>query len=121
MQGLDLICVFGDEAFVREMNPEDADLLRLPGRMAHVTAPGSGGIDCVSRCFGPKLGVHEDPVCGSAHYQIADYWSCELGKESVLAYEASARGGYLRCKMLGGGCIQIAGKAVLFAQSQVNL
>lgn len=121
VQGLDLICVFDDEASVRAADPSDEDLVRLPGRMAHVTAPGAGGVDCVSRCFGPKLGVHEDPVCGSAHCQIADFWGRELGKDEILAYEASARGGYLRCRPLGGGRIQIAGQAVLFATSQLNV
>lgn len=119
--GLDLICVFDDEMAVRATDPSDEDLLALPGRMVHVTAPGRGGVDCVSRCFGPKLGIHEDPVCGSAHCQISDFWAQELGKDEVFAYEASARGGYLRCKLLGGGRIQIAGQAALFATSELNL
>lgn len=117
--GLDLICVLPTEADVRTADPADEDLLALPGRMAHVTARAAEGADCVSRCFGPRLGIHEDPVCGSAHCQIADLWARELGRDDVLAYEASARGGYLHCRLLGDGRIQIAGQAALFATSEL--
>ena len=47
----------------------------------------------------PKLSIAEDPVCGSAHCQIADYWSRELGKKEIKAYQASKRGGYLDCTL----------------------
>ena len=45
--------------------------------------------DCVSRSFCPKLSIPEDPVCGSAHCQIAAYWADELHKKEILAYQAS--------------------------------
>ncbi|MCR5209646.1 MAG: PhzF family phenazine biosynthesis protein, partial [Lachnospiraceae bacterium] len=48
--------------------------------------------------FCPKLSIAEDPVCGSAHVQIADYWLGELGKDVIDAYQASRRGGYLQCE-----------------------
>jgi len=69
--------------------------------------------DCVSRSFCPKLAVAEDPVCGSAHCQIADYWSGELNKKQLLAYQASKRGGYLYCELREDGRINISGKAAL--------
>ncbi|MDO5687860.1 MAG: PhzF family phenazine biosynthesis protein [Pseudoscardovia radai] len=46
-------------------------------------------MDCVSHNFCPKLAIVEDPACGSAHCQIADYWSGELGKKTIYAYQAS--------------------------------
>ncbi len=119
VQGIDLVCVLEDEQAVRAADPKDEDLYALPGRIACITAPGTNGIDCVSRCFAPKLGIHEDPVCGSAHCQIAELWARELGRLDVLAYEASERGGYLRCRLLDEGRIQIAGQAVLFAVSEL--
>ena len=67
----------------------------------------------VSRSFCPKLSVAEDPVCGSAHCQIADYWSGELNKKQITAYQASKRGGYLYCEMRDDGRINISGKAAL--------
>lgn len=83
--------------------------------------PGSGGrlADCVSRSFCPKLGVAEDPVCGSAHCQIADYWARELNKTHIDAYQASKRGGFLYCDLLGGGRVAISGEAALVAVSEV--
>lgn len=116
--GLDLICVFDDEQAVRAMAPDQALLATLPGRIQNATAAGSDA-DCVSRSFCPKLSIPEDPVCGSAHCQIADYWAGVLGKEDILAYQASARGGYLHCRRLGCGRMLIGGEASLIAISDV--
>ena len=116
--GLDLICVFDDEQSVRAMVPDQALLTALPGRIQNATAAGSD-VDCVSRSFCPKLSIPEDPVCGSAHCQIADYWAGVLGKADIIAYQASARGGYLHCRRLGGGRMLIGGEASLVAVSDV--
>ena len=116
--GLDLICVFDDEQSVRAMVPDQALLTALPGRIQNATAAGSD-VDCVSRSFCPKLSIPEDPVCGSAHSQIADYWAGVLGKADIIAYQASARGGYLHCRRLGGGRMLIGGEASLVAVSDV--
>lgn len=67
----------------------------------------------------PKLLVPEDPACGSAHCQIADFWSKELGKTEIHAYQASKRGGYLYCKLLENGRIKISGEATLVAISDI--
>ncbi len=116
--GLDLLCVFGNEDDVRAMSPDQSLLLQLPGRLQNVTARGKD-TDCVSRSFGPKVAVPEDPVCGSAHCLIADYWAKELGKNTVYAYQASARGGYLTCERREDGRMSISGSAVLVAVSDV--
>ena len=116
--GLDLVCVFAAEEQVREMQPDQDLLLKLEGRMQHVTAKGQEA-DCVSRSFGPKLAIAEDPVCGSAHCQIAAYWSKELGKTKIHAYQASKRGGHLYCEMLECGRIAISGEAVLVARTEI--
>lgn len=116
--GLDLICVFENEDQVRSMVPDQAALLKIEGRLQNATARGTDA-DCVSRSFAPDLGVPEDPVCGSAHCQIADYWSEVLGKQEIHAYQASKRGGHLYCRMLGGGRIAISGKATLVAISEI--
>ena len=116
--GLDLICVFETEDQVRTMKPDQEMLNRLEGRIQNVTAKGAE-TDCVSRSFCPKLMIAEDPVCGSAHCQIADYWSKELGKKEIRAYQASMRGGYLNCAMQDSGRIAISGEAVLIAVSDI--
>ena len=116
--GLDLICVFENEDQVRQMQPDQARLMEIEGRIQNVTAKGTE-TDCVSRSFCPKLSVAEDPVCGSAHCQIADYWAGELGKKNIFAYQASKRGGYLYCEMREDGRINISGKATLVAIADI--
>lgn len=116
--GLDLNCVFRDEDVVRNLAPDYALLQQLPGRIWNATARGKE-YDCVSRSFTPETTVPEDPVCGSAHCQIADYWAKVLGKQTIRAYQASARGGELLCEPLGNGRIALRGKAVLFAVSEI--
>ena len=116
--GLDLVCVFASQEQVREMQPDQDLLLKLEGRMQHVTAAGQE-TDCLSRSFGPKLAIAEDPVCGSAHCQIAVYWSKELGKAKIHAYQASKRGGHLYCEMLENGRIAISGEAVLVTRTEI--
>ncbi len=116
--GLDLICVFASEEQVREMQPDQIKLPQIEGRIQNATAKGKG-VDCVSRSFCPKLSIAEDPVCGSAHVQIADYWSKELRKDSIDAYQASKRGGYLHCERRGDNRMAISGEAVLVAISDL--
>ena len=116
--GMDLICVFETEEQVRDMEPDQAALAKIEGRLQNATAAGKD-VDCVSRSFAPKLAVAEDPVCGSAHCQIADYWSGVFGKKDIKAYQASKRGGYLYCELLGNGRISISGEATLVAITEI--
>ena len=116
--GLDLVCVCESEEQVRTMNPDQEMLMKIEGRLQNATAQGKNA-DCVSRSFAPKVAIAEDPVCGSAHCQIADYWSEKLGKTQIHAYQASKRGGHLYCEMLENGRIAISGEATLVAISEI--
>lgn len=116
--GLDLVCIFEKEEDIYNMNPNQELLKKLDGRIQNVTVKGKD-VDCISRSFCPKLGIVEDPVCGSAHCQIADYWSKELNKKDIVAYQASKRGGTLYCHLSHNRRMKIAGQAVLFAISEI--
>jgi PhzF family phenazine biosynthesis protein len=116
--GLDLVCIFESEDQVRTMKPNQELLAQIEGRIQNATARGKE-TDCVSRSFCPKLSIAEDPVCGSAHCQIADYWSKELNKQEIYAYQASKRGGYLHCRMEENHRITISGEAALVAVSEI--
>lgn len=63
-----------------------------------VTAPADEGkpYDFVSRFFCPGVGIDEDPVTGSAFADLAPYWCDRFDLESVVGYQASKRGGYMR-------------------------
>lgn len=117
--GRDLLCVLDDEETVRNLSPDMEKLRKLDGLLLHVTARGEN-FDSVSRSFAPKLNVPEDPVCGSGHCHIAPYWSKRLGKKSLVAYQASRRGGTLHCRVEGEK-VFLAGNAALFSVCDLNI
>jgi predicted PhzF superfamily epimerase YddE/YHI9 len=51
--------------------------------------------DIVSRYFAPWKGINEDPVTGSAHTVLAAYWAPRLKQTTIVARQASSRGGTL--------------------------
>lgn len=85
--------------------------------LLHVTAPGND-VDCISRTFAPKCGVVEDAVCGSGHCHIAPYWAKQLQKQSIIAYQASKRGGMLYCTIKGTRVL-LSGNAALFSIAEL--
>ena len=115
--GADLVCVFEEEETVRNLKPDLEVMKGLFGVVQHATARGQD-YDCVTRSFGPKCAIAEDSVCGRGHCHVAPYWAGRLGKKEVIAYQASSRGGVLWCRPEGER-VKIAGKAVLFAVSEV--
>ncbi len=83
------------------------------------TAPGTD-TDIVSRVFVPGAGVDEDSVTGSAHAVLTPYWAAELSRDSFTAYQASARGGYLGCR-LEGDRAWLSGKCVTVVKGTFSL
>ena len=59
-------------------------------------------VDFVSRFFGPKAGINEDPVTGSAHCVLAPYFAQKLEKTSLRGLQQSKRGGVVECELLPG-------------------
>lgn len=117
--GRDLLCVFEDEDTIRKLAPDMEKLLSLDGLLLHVTAPGRE-TDCVSRSFAPKLKVPEDPVCGSGHCHIAPYWAKRFETKTLVAYQASRRGGTLYCRV-SDDKVFLAGNAALFSVCEVQV
>ncbi len=115
----DYVAVFADEAEIRALAPDLAQLGQLDRRGVCVTAPGLT-VDFVSRFFAPKLGIPEDPVTGSAHCELTPYWAARLGKTSLTAYQASRRGGEVLCA-LDGKRVILQGRAVTFMTAEIDL
>lgn len=115
--GRDLVCVLEHEADVVAATPNMEKLLHIPGLLLQLTAKGSE-YDCVTRSFAPKLGVIEDPVCGSGHCHVAPFWANKLGKSTLVARQASPRGGVLHCTMEGDR-ISLRGSAVLYLEGEI--
>ena len=117
-RGRDLLCVLRTAEEVRECVPNMEKVKELDGLLLHITAHGNDEADCVSRSFAPKLGVKEDPVCGSGHCHIVPYWAKILGRNKITAYQASERGGWLYCENDGERVI-ISGRATLFSEGEI--
>ncbi len=113
----DLLCLFPDEDDVRALRPDMAGLARLPRRAVIAAAPGRD-VDFVSRFFGPKVGVPEDPVTGSAHTILIPFFAARLGKKRLRARQLSARGGELLCEDRGAR-VGIAGRATLYLEGTI--
>ena len=99
--GRDLLCLLPAEDDVRAFVPDAEKTLHLPGLILHTTAQGKDA-DYVLRSYAPKLGIAEDPVCGSGNCHTAPFWADRLKKTGLEARQCSKRGGTRRLD----GCIE---------------
>ena len=106
------LVVVEDEAVVRGLVP-DQRALAAEGRLVAIVAARGTTADIVSRVFTPAYAIDEDPVTGSAHAVMVPYWAAKLGRDTFSAYQASARGGHVACRLdgdrvvLGGSCVTV--------------
>ena len=110
----DYLVEVDSEKTVRNLKPDFMQLETVSSRGFIVTSRSdSSGYDFVSRFFAPAFGINEDPVTGSAHCCLGPYWAKLLGKNSLVAFQASARGGVLRVRVsdqrviLGGQAVTV--------------
>jgi PhzF family phenazine biosynthesis protein len=115
----DWCAVYERESEIAAITPDFAALRQLD-RAVIVTAPGSDGVDFVSRYFAPGVGIDEDPVTGGAHCQLIPYWAARLGKTRLAARQISQRGGTLSCA-LEGDRVTIAGHAQLYLEGIITI
>ena len=117
----DYIVELESDVVLRSLLPDFKQLARVECRGIIVTARSSDPtFDFVSRFFAPAAGIDEDPVTGSAHCCLADYWRKQLGKSKFTAYQASARGGVIQVEVVGDRVL-LGGQAVIFAQGELLL
>ena len=76
--------------------------------------------DFISRYFWPANGGIEDPVTGSMHTGLAPLWAEILDKNELLAYQASKRGGILKCKVSDEQVV-IQGQAIQYLEGYINI
>ncbi len=110
----DALAEVESEAVVRALDPDMGRIGALDVRGLIVTArSASPGSDFVSRFFAPRCGVPEDPVTGSAHCVLGPFWASKLGRDDLVGYQASPRGGVVRVRVagdrvvLGGGAVTV--------------
>ncbi len=115
----DLIVEVADEAQVREAKPDFQQLAKAATRGVILTARSkSSEFDFISRFFAPAAGIPEDPVTGSAHCCLADFWRKRLQKDSFRAFQGSPRGGIVNVRIAGDRAI-LGGHAVTVATGQL--
>ncbi|KAM8957100.1 phenazine biosynthesis-like domain-containing protein isoform 1-T1 [Lycaon pictus] len=105
--------------------------------------------DFYSRYFAPWVGVAEDPVtdlctcvycsimyqsremeatqvmdgsytCGSAHAVLSSYWSQQLGKKDMHAFQCSRRGGELEISLCPDGRVDIKGGTAIVLEGTLT-
>jgi predicted PhzF superfamily epimerase YddE/YHI9 len=119
-----LIAVWETPEQVKTLEPS-VDLkdvaMQVGASAVTATAPGGGApYDMVSRFFAPYYGVPEDPVTGSAHCALTPFWAKRLGKQTLKARQASARGGDLLCTDEGARTI-IQGDCALYLTGEIEI
>ncbi|XP_077206900.1 phenazine biosynthesis-like domain-containing protein isoform X2 [Paroedura picta] len=77
--------------------------------------------DFYSRYFAPWNGILEDPVTGSAHAVLSSYWSQQLGKKEMCAFQCSSRGGELKILLRDDGRVDIGGRAVFLLEGTLTI
>jgi len=80
----------------------------------------SASYDFVSRFFAPAAGVPEDPVTGSAHCCLGPYWSRRLERTELVGFQASARGGVVRMRLLNDRIV-LGGQAVTVMRGELTV
>jgi PhzF family phenazine biosynthesis protein len=119
MSRFDALVEVKSEEVVRGIAPDFAALQAIEVRGVIVTARSdSSEFDFVSRFFGPRVGVPEDPVTGSAHCVLAPYWAEKLGRTEMVGYQASKRGGVVRVR-LEGDRVLLGGQAITVLRGEL--
>lgn len=115
----DYLVELESESVLRSLTPDMTVLAGLPYRGVIVTAPSADSrYDFVSRFFAPGLGIPEDPVTGSAHCGLGPYWGNRLGKDELVGYQASPRGGTVLIRVEGDR-VHLGGQAITVLRGEI--
>ncbi|MBA2327175.1 MAG: PhzF family phenazine biosynthesis protein [Actinobacteria bacterium] len=117
--GVGYLIEVADEDAVRGVHPEFARLAGFESVIVTSAADGSQA-DFVSRYFAPRYGIDEDPVTGAAHCALGPYWAARLGRDNLVGYQASARGGTVAVRVEGGR-VRLGGRAVTVVRGELAL
>ncbi|MCB1681243.1 MAG: PhzF family phenazine biosynthesis protein [Alphaproteobacteria bacterium] len=116
------VAVLDSAEKVKSIKPDTIKILSLKDVIGLVvTAPGTEGVDFVSRFFAPQVGIDEDPVTGATHCLLAPYWGKIQDKTELSARQLSARGGSLLCNLAKEKRVEITGTAVTYLEGSINV
>lgn len=122
----DLLVRVTPEAFAT-LKPDIVEIAKTDVRGFAVTAEmpkdNASGVDIQSRFFGPRVGVNEDPVTGSAHCALGPYWAPLLKKTTIKAQQFTPiRGGYLTLDLVtaGPGRVLLKGEGLIVLRGKLT-
>lgn len=110
-----------ETASEKEVEGMRPDFARLAGfESVMVTSPATrSGAHFVSRYFLPRYGIDEDQVTGAAHCALGPYWAARLGRDELVGYQASARGGTVAVRVEGDR-VWLGGRAVTVVRGELD-
>jgi len=115
----DYLAEVENESALRALKPNFNKIGQLQARGLIVTSRASGpDCDFVSRFFAPQAGIDEDPVTGSAYCCLGPFWKERLGRDDLVGYQASARGGFVRTRCEGDRVL-ISGQAITVMRGEL--
>ncbi len=107
------------ENTLRGLEPDFRLMATVPCRGTIVTSRSADPhFDFVSQAFFPRLGVDEDPVCGSAHCCLVNFWRKRLGKSEFVPFQVSARGGVVKVRAVNDR-VFLSGKTTTVAKGEL--
>ncbi len=115
----DLLVEVESEEVVRGLRPDFRRIEQYQVRGVIATSRSSSAeFDLVSRFFAPRVGINEDPVCGSAHCCLGPYWAEKIGRTKLTAHQVSCRGGVVKIRVEGPRTVLI-GHAVTVLRGEL--
>lgn len=116
----DYLVELKSEDEVRRLRVDFNRLMEVDTRGVIVAARGTKGFDVVSRFFGPRVGVPEDPVTGSAHCVLGPYFGAKLDKTSLTCFQASPRGGIVNVRTTDDARVVLGGDATTILRGMLT-
>jgi predicted PhzF superfamily epimerase YddE/YHI9 len=105
-----VLAVVADYDALCALTIDPISLFLVPSAVVIAACHGGPGADVSLRVFAPRLGLPEDNVTGSAMCALAPWWMEQVGSPTVVARQASARGGLMYARLFERN-VEVAGVA----------
>jgi PhzF family phenazine biosynthesis protein len=118
-----LFIELADEHLLKAIRPDFARLVAAADELKEIVVTcrsADAKYDFLLRSFCPWIGIDEDPVTGSVHSVLAGFWEARLGKNELLAYQASARGGELYVRSVDER-VELGGRSVAILKGEITI
>ena len=124
-EALDMLLIeVHSKAELEQLNPDFSKAMQVADSIKElvVTVKSEDNqFDFYSRCFCPWIGIDEDPVTGAAHTVLAKFWQEKLGKDAMIAYQLSKRGGYMELEIVDNHTLKVKSKAIIVFEGTIEL